>query len=152
MHPSSELWPDLRNAVSQLDQRTDIRRKELLRGKNTDLNNLSSLSTLDAHLQVVRQYFKFESGRLFTKWKALHQVSELVPGIGHLTFGLLVSIETGPILLLSCRPDISAVIRTKYDDLGGWIMPTQLPLVYSSAYNIGFMVLLIQMLPSSISN
>ncbi|KAK9862275.1 hypothetical protein WJX84_002348 [Apatococcus fuscideae] len=44
-----------------------------------------------------------------------------------------------PGLRACARPDISAIICAKYNDLGGWMKPGQLPIVYSKAYNIGFM-------------
>ncbi|KAL4424507.1 hypothetical protein ABPG77_006816 [Micractinium sp. CCAP 211/92] len=36
------------------------------------------------------------------------------------------------------RPDIAALIRDKYADLGGWPSRDKLPVVYNERYNIGF--------------
>lgn len=36
------------------------------------------------------------------------------------------------------RPDIAALIRDKYGDLGGWPSRDKLPVVYNECYNIGF--------------
>ncbi len=38
-----------------------------------------------------------------------------------------------------CRPQVASKLCTEYNDLGGWLMAHQLPVVYSNVYNIGFM-------------
>ena len=41
--------------------------------------------------------------------------------------------------MVYCRAQIAGSLKTEYNDLGGWLESHQLPVVYSNAYNIGFM-------------
>ena len=36
-----------------------------------------------------------------------------------------------------CRPELVPEVKRAYEQLGGWMKPGQLPLVYHTVYNIG---------------
>lgn len=38
-----------------------------------------------------------------------------------------------------CRPALAQTVQAQYKQLGGWLTASQVPIVYSPVYNIGFL-------------
>ncbi len=44
---------------------------------------------------------------------------------------------TGIMMSSLCRPELVPEVKRAYEQLGGWMRPGQLPLIYHPVYNIG---------------